>query len=130
MERVLENIVPDAGILNNKENPAIDSDRVKASVVDAGSTYVGGSQKHDVANQAGAARVVRLALTASQKTSDEERGDNQASAVQGGSGETGSGGSRDLDQTRIRNTDQDRTNGRGYRASNSSTRRQEENDRE
>ena len=94
--------VPQAGILNNEENPAIDSDRVKASVVDAGSTDFGGSQKHDVDNQAGAGRVVRLAVTAFQKTSDEEGGGNQASAVQGGSGEMGSGGSRDLDQTRIR----------------------------
>ena len=74
MESVLENIVPQAGIINNEENPAIDSDRVKASVVDAGSTDFRWSQKHDVANQAGAGRVVRLALTASQKTSDEEGG--------------------------------------------------------
>ena len=96
MESVLENIIPQAGILNNEENPAIDSDRLKASVVDAGSTYFGGSQKHDVANQASAGRGFRLALT------DYEEGGNQASAVQGGSGETGNGGSRDLDQTRIR----------------------------
>ena len=102
MESVLENIVPQAGILNNEEKPAIDSDRMKASVVDAGSTDFGRSQKHDVANQADAGRVVRLALTTSQKTCDEEEGGNHASAVQGGSGEKGSGGSRDLDQTRIR----------------------------
>ena len=43
-----------------------------------------------------------MALTASQKTSDEEGGGNRASAVQGGLGETGSGGSKDPDQTRIR----------------------------
>ena len=42
MESVLENIVPQAGILNNEENPAIDSDRVKASVVNAGFTDFGG----------------------------------------------------------------------------------------
>ena len=112
MESVLQNIVPQTGILNNEENSAIDSDRVKASVVDAGSTDFGGSQKHDVANQAAVGRVVRLALTASQMTSDKEGGSNQASAVQGGSG------------------DQDRASRRGYRASNSSTRRQEEKDRE
>ena len=42
MESMLENIVPRAAILNNEENPAIDSDRVKASVVDAASTdFVG-----------------------------------------------------------------------------------------
>ena len=50
MESVLQNIVPQVGILSKEENPAIDSDRVKASVVDAGSTDFGGSQKHDVAN--------------------------------------------------------------------------------
>ena len=81
MGSVLENIVLQ-GILNNEENPAIDSDRLKASVVDAGSTDFGGSQKHDVANQAGAGRMARLALTASQKKSDEEGGGNQASTVQ------------------------------------------------
>ena len=83
MESVLEKIVPQAGTLNNEENPAVDSDRGKASVVDAGSTDFGGIQKHDVANQAGAGRAVRLALTASQKTSDDEGRGNQASAVQG-----------------------------------------------
>ena len=57
MESVLQNIVPQAGILNKEENPAIDSDRVKASVVDAGSTDFGGSQKHNVANQADAEEV-------------------------------------------------------------------------
>ena len=76
---MLQNIVPQAGILNKEENPAIDSDRVKASVVDAGSTDFGGSQKHDVANQADAEEVDRLAPTASKKTSEEEE-DNQASA--------------------------------------------------
>ena len=44
MESVLQNIVPQAGILNKEENPAIDSDRVKASVVDAGSTDFGGTR--------------------------------------------------------------------------------------
>ena len=72
MESVLQNIIPQAGILTKEENPAIDSDRVKASVVDAGSTDFWGSQKHDVANQAGAEEVDRLALTASKKTSEEE----------------------------------------------------------
>ena len=57
MEDVLENIVPQAGILNNEENSAIDSDRVKAPVVGSSSTDLGGSQKHDVANQAGAERM-------------------------------------------------------------------------
>ena len=72
------------------------------SVVDACSTDFGWSQRHDVANQAGAERVVRLALTASQKMSDdEEEGGNQTSAAQGGSGETGSGGPRDHDLTRL-----------------------------
>ena len=75
MDSVLENIVPQAGILNNEENPAIDSDRVKASVVNAGSTDFGGSQKHVVANQAGAIEVKRLASSASQKTSEEEEGE-------------------------------------------------------
>ena len=54
MEDVLENIVPQAGILNREENPAIDSTRVKAPEVGAGSTDFGVSQKHHVANQAGA----------------------------------------------------------------------------
>ena len=80
MESVLQNIVPQAGILNKEENPAIDSDRVKASVVVAGSTDFGGSQKHDVANQAGAEEVDRLAPTASKKTSEEEEEDKQTSA--------------------------------------------------
>ena len=79
MESVLQNIVPQAGILNKEEDPAIDSDRVKASVVDAGSTDFGGSQKHDVANQSDAEVVDRLAPTAFKKTSKEEE-DNQASA--------------------------------------------------
>ena len=39
---------------------------------------LGGSQKHDVANQASVDRVVSLALTASQKTSDEVEGVDQA----------------------------------------------------
>ena len=72
MENVLQNIVPQAGILNKEKNPAIDSDRVKASVVNAGSTDFGGCQKHDVANQAGAEEVDRLAPTSSKKTSEEE----------------------------------------------------------
>ena len=79
MESVLQNIVPQAGILNKEENPAIDSDRVKASVVDASSTDFGGSQKHDVANLADAEEVDRLAPTASKKMSEEEE-DNQTSA--------------------------------------------------
>ena len=65
MESVLQSMVPQAGILNIEENPAINSDRVKASVVDAGSTDFGASQKHDVANQADAEEVDRLAPTAS-----------------------------------------------------------------
>ena len=80
MESVLQNIVLQAGILNKEENPAIDSDRVKASVVDAGFTEFGGSQKHDVVNQADAEEMDRLAPTASKKTSEEEEEDNQASA--------------------------------------------------
>ena len=60
MESVLQNIVSQAGILNKEENPAIDSDRVIASAVDAGSGFWG-SQKHDVANQADAEEVNRLA---------------------------------------------------------------------
>ena len=64
---MLTNVVPQAGILT-EENPATDSDQVKAPVVSAGSTDFGGSQKHDVANQAGAEEVNHLALTASQKT--------------------------------------------------------------
>ena len=68
---MLKNILPRAGILNSEENPDTDSDRVKAPVVGAGSTDFGGSHKHDVANPAGAEGVDRLALTASQKTSEE-----------------------------------------------------------
>ena len=45
MEDVLKNVVPQAGILDNEENSATDSDRVKAPVVGAGSTDFGGSQK-------------------------------------------------------------------------------------
>ena len=80
MKEVLENVVSQVGILNKEENPAIDSDRVKASLVHAGSTDFGGSQKQDVTNQAGAKLVDRLAPNASQKTSEEEEEVNQASA--------------------------------------------------
>ena len=75
---MLEHIVPQAVILNSEENPAIipDSNRVKAPVVGAGSTDFGGSQKHDVANQADAEGVDRLAFTASQKTSEEVEAPN------------------------------------------------------
>ena len=73
MEHVLENIVPQAGFLNGEENPTIDSDRVKAPVDGASFTDFGRSQKHDVANQAGAEGVNRLAPTASQKTSEKRR---------------------------------------------------------
>ena len=54
MEEVLENAVPQVSNHDNEENLAIDSDRVKARVVGAGSTDFGVSQKHDVTNQAGA----------------------------------------------------------------------------
>ena len=79
MEDVLQNIVPEASILDNEENSATDSDQVKAPVVGAGSTDFGGSQKYEVANQAGAEGLDRLDPTASQKTSEEEEV-NQASA--------------------------------------------------
>ena len=82
MESVLQNIVPQAGIFNKEENPATDSDRVKAPVVGAGSTDFEGSQVHDVANQADAEEVDSLAPTASKKTSDEKGGGSQASAAQ------------------------------------------------
>ena len=78
---MLQNIVPQAGILDNEENPATDSDRVKAPVVGAGSTDFEGSQKHEVANQAGTEGLDRLTPTASQKTSEEEMV-NQPSAVE------------------------------------------------
>ena len=48
-------------------------------MVDAGSTDFGGSQKYDVANEADAEKMDRLAPIASKKTSEEEE-DNQASA--------------------------------------------------
>ena len=70
MEEVLKNAVPQASNLDNEENLAIVSDRVKAPVGAAGSMDFGGSQKHDVANQVGAEGVYHLALTASQKTSE------------------------------------------------------------
>ena len=73
MDSLLENILPQVYILNNEENPATDSDRVKAPVVGAGSTDFAGSQRHDVANQAGAEGDNRLAPTAPQKTSEEEK---------------------------------------------------------
>ena len=77
MEDVLENIVPQAGTLHNEENPATYSDRVKAPMVGPGPTnFGGGGQKHDVANQAGAEGVDRLALTASQKSSEEVEATN------------------------------------------------------
>ena len=76
MESVLLNIVPQEGIVNKEENPAIDADRVKAPVVGAGSTDFGGSQKHEVANQSGTVGVGRLALTLSQKTSEEAEAPN------------------------------------------------------
>ena len=41
MVDVQENSLPQAGILNKEENPAIDSDRVKSVMVDKGSTYFG-----------------------------------------------------------------------------------------
>ena len=75
MEDVLKNVVPQASMLT-EENPATDSDRVKAAVVGAGSTDFGGSQKYDVANQAGAEEVDRLAPTATQKTSKEVEAPN------------------------------------------------------
>ena len=70
MEKVLENVVPQEGILDNEENSATDSDRVNALVVVSGPTVFGGGgggggQKHVVANQAGAEGVDHLALTAS-----------------------------------------------------------------
>ena len=68
-EDLLQNIVPQAGILNNEENPT----------TGAGFTDFGGSQKHEVANPASAEGVDRLVPTAFQKTSEEEE-DNQASA--------------------------------------------------
>ena len=82
MESVLQNIVPQVSNLDNEENLATDCDRVKAPVVGTGSTDFGGSQEHDVANQAGGDSVVSLALTAPQKTSDEVEGVNQASTAQ------------------------------------------------
>ena len=101
MDSVLEIIVPQAGILNNEENPAIDSNRVKASVVIAGSTDFWGAR-----STMWPIKLVQkwwFALTATQKTSnDEEEGGKQTSAAQGGSGEMGSGGPRDPDLTRIR----------------------------
>ena len=66
MVDVQQNSAPQAGILNNEENPATDFDRGIAPVVVTGSTDFGGSQTHDVANQAGAVEVDHLALTASQ----------------------------------------------------------------
>ena len=63
MESVLQNVVPQGSNLDNEENLATDSDRVKAPVVGAGS-------------------MVSLALTASQKTSNEVEGVNQASTAQ------------------------------------------------
>ena len=71
MEKVLENVVPQASNLDNEENLAIVSEEKKATVGDAGSTDFGGSQKHDVTNQAGTEGVGRLAPTPSQKTSEE-----------------------------------------------------------
>ena len=82
MESVLHNIVPQASNLDNEENLASNSDRMKVPVVGAGSTDFAGSQEHDVDNQAGGDRMVSLALTASQKTSDEVEGVNQASTAQ------------------------------------------------
>ena len=76
MEKLLENVVPQASNLDNEENLVIVSDRVKAPVGDAGSTDFGGSQKHNVANQAGTVGVGRLAFTASQKTSEEVEAPN------------------------------------------------------
>ena len=73
MEEVLENAVPQASNLDNEENLAIDSNRVKAPVVGVGSTDFGGSQKHNVSKQAGAEGAARLALTAPQETSDEKK---------------------------------------------------------
>ena len=49
---------------------------MKAPVVGAGSTDFGGSQKHDEVNQAGTVGVGRLALTLSQKTSEEAEAPN------------------------------------------------------
>ena len=74
MEEVFENVVPQASNLDNEENLAIVSDRVKAPVGGAGSTDFGGSQKHDVASQAGAEGADRLA--ASQTTSEKVEAPN------------------------------------------------------
>ena len=82
MDSVLKNILPQVGILNNEENPTIDSDRVKAPVAGAGFTDFGGSQKHNVANQAGAEGDNRLAPTVSQKTSEEEKAEAEVDHVE------------------------------------------------
>ena len=82
MESVLKNVLPQVSILNNEGNLTIDSDRVKAPVVGAGSTDFGGSQKHIVANQAGAEGDNRLAPTASQMTSEEERAEAKVDHVE------------------------------------------------
>ena len=79
---MLQNIIPQASNLDNEENLATDSDRVKAPAVGAGSTDFGGSQEHDVTNKAGGDSLVSLALIAPQKTSDEVEGVNQASTAQ------------------------------------------------
>ena len=76
MEEVLENVVPQASNLDNEENLAIISDRVKAPVGGAGSTDFGGSQKYDVASQAGAKGADRLAFTASQTASEKVEAPN------------------------------------------------------
>ena len=73
MENALKNVVPQAATLT-EENPA--TDWVRVPVVGADSTDFGGSQKHDVANQAGAEEVDCLVTTASQKTSEEVEAPN------------------------------------------------------
>ena len=72
MEDLLENIVPQAGILNNAARHRFRSGESPSSRC----RLYGFWGEHDVVNQAGAEGMDRLALTASQKTSEEVEAPN------------------------------------------------------
>ena len=71
---------------------------MKAPVVGAGSTDFGGSQKHDVANQAGTVGVGRLVLTLSQKTSEEAESPNVDHVEKSNRGKLGKGDPHKISQ--------------------------------
>ena len=83
MEDVLQNIVPQAGILDNEENPVTDSERVKAPVVGAGSTNFGGEPEARGGQSGWCRRGESLGPYCISNDERRKKGSNQASAAQG-----------------------------------------------